>query len=340
MQLDSHNGSRPKIALMMPESIGALVLAPERRAALSSRFELLEGFIEGDNLAARLGELHDVDALLTGWYSPKIDSSFLEAAPHLKAVFHCAGSVNTITSEAFWTSEVRVSSANLANSYPVAEFAYAEIILSLKGFWDNVHQYRSERNLQMDHKAATGLRGATIGLLSFGSIAQILAKKLVGLPLRVITYDPYISEEDAALFGAEKVDLSELIQSSDVLSCHAPLTGETKGMLTQAHFLNMRPNATFINTSRGAVIDTAGMIAALKARPDLQAILDVTDPEPLNPDSELFELPNAIISGHIAGSIGNECFNLGDAMVEELERFFNGEPLHHEIKRQRAALMT
>jgi phosphoglycerate dehydrogenase-like enzyme len=102
----------------------------------------------------------------------------------------------------------------------------------------------------------------------------------------------------------------------------------------------MKPYATFINTARGAVVREPEMIEVLRARPDLVAVLDVTYPEPPAPDSPLYDLPNVVLSPHIAGGSGQEYRRLGLFMVAELERFQAGQPLANEITRERAATMA
>ena len=102
----------------------------------------------------------------------------------------------------------------------------------------------------------------------------------------------------------------------------------------------MRAHALFINTARGEIVDEPGMIVALQARPDLQALLDVTSPEPPVADSPLYTLENVILTPHIAGSLGPECQRLGHAMADELERYLDGQPLRWEITPQRAARMA
>ena len=102
----------------------------------------------------------------------------------------------------------------------------------------------------------------------------------------------------------------------------------------------MKPNATFINTARGAVVREAEMIETLRHRPDLQAVLDVCDPEPPAPDSPLLTLPNVVLTPHIAGSMGTECRRLGRCMVDEVRRYLAGEPLHWQITEADAARLA
>lgn len=106
---------------------------------------------------------------------------------------------------------------------------------------------------------------------------------------------------------------------------------DTEKMLRREHFEVMKPGATFINTARGAVVDEAGMIEVLKSRPDLFAVLDVTYPEPPLPDSPFYDLPNVVLTPHIAGSMGNECRRMGRYMIDEFRRYQAGEPFHYEV---------
>ena len=111
-------------------------------------------------------------------------------------------------------------------------------------------------------------------------------------------------------------------------------------MIEERHFRSMKPGATFLNTSRGAVVDEAGMIAALRERPDLMAVLDVTHPEPPPQGSPLYSLQNVVLTPHIAGSIGLECRRMGRTMVEELDRYLDSAPLLYEIDKARAATLA
>jgi phosphoglycerate dehydrogenase-like enzyme len=108
-------------------------------------------------------------------------------------------------------------------------------------------------------------------------------------------------------------------------------------MITGAHIASMKQGATFINTARGAIVRENEMIEVLKQRPDLQAVLDVTYPEPPAAGSPLYTLPNVILTPHIAGSMDAECRRMGRYMVEELRRYVAGKPLRWEVTREAAA---
>jgi phosphoglycerate dehydrogenase-like enzyme len=125
-----------------------------------------------------------------------------------------------------------------------------------------------------------------------------------------------------------------------VVSLHTPWLPETEGLIRGSHLASMKRGAAFVNTSRGAVVREAEMVSVLKDRPDITAVLDVTHPEPPEPDSLLYDLPNVVLTPHIAGSQGDECRRMGRLIVGELRRYVAGEPLEHEITRERAAMMA
>jgi phosphoglycerate dehydrogenase-like enzyme len=150
----------------------------------------------------------------------------------------------------------------------------------------------------------------------------------------------FVSAEQAAAIGVELVPLDELFRSAAVVSLHAPWLKETEGMITGAHLAAMPPYATFVNTSRGALVHESELIAALRERPDLCAVLDVTYPEPPPPESPLYDMPNVVLTPHIAGSLEAECRRMGQLMVSELERFVRGEPLRYALTRAQVERMA
>ncbi|GAB3960257.1 hypothetical protein GCM10027614_81660 [Micromonospora vulcania] len=119
--------------------------------------------------------------------------------------------------------------------------------------------------------------------------------------------------------------------TSDVVSLHQAVTPETVGQI-DAHLLGlMRDGATLLNTARGAVVDQQALVAELRTG-RIHAVLDVTEPEPLPADSELWQVPNLVLTPHIAGSMGNELHRIGASVVAEVRRFVAGEPFEHPEK--------
>ncbi|MFW6060003.1 MAG: hydroxyacid dehydrogenase [Phycisphaeraceae bacterium] len=292
-----------------------------------------------DEVQANPALLHDADVVLSGWGGPRFDQALLDAAPNLKIVLYGAGSIRNIVTDAFWQRGVHVCSAWAANAVPVAEFTFAQVILCLKRAWHFARETR-ELGTRPADRTVPGAYGSTVGVIGLGQIGRLVCNWLKTLDVHVIAYDPYADEAQAAALGVELVSLEALFQRSDVATLHAPNLPETRGMITGEHFASMKPSASFINTARGALVREEEMIDVLRRRPDVYAVLDVTCPEPPEPGSPLYELPNVVLTPHIAGSQGRECHRMGRYMLDELKRWLANEPLQWEVTQQQAALMA
>ena len=148
------------------------------------------------------------------------------------------------------------------------------------------------------------IAGATLGILGFGRIGRGMARRGSGFGMRTVFYDDYIADDDPSIaeMGVEKVGLDQLLQESDFVSIHTPLTPETHHLLNAEAFAKMKPTAIVINTARGPLIDAEALYTALSTGQILYAGLDVTDPEPIPQDSPLLELDNIVIAPHIASA--------------------------------------
>ncbi len=307
--------------------------------AIDSMIEIVGPLQEPATLDRSL--LKEIDFLLTGWGGPSIDADFLAAAPNLKAVFYGAGSIKSVVTPAFWEADIPITSAAIANAEPVAEFTLAQILLSLKGIWHYVlTAERTGKRVPKDIIAFPGAYESTVGLISLGMIGRRVGELLQNFQLNIVAYDPFAQPETFEVMNARSLDLDTLFRQADVVSLHTPWLPETEGMITGEHFAMMKPNATFINTARGAVVRENEMIEALRQRPDLWAIIDVTYPEPPAPNSPLYTLPNLVITPHIAGSLDAECKRMGDTMVAEMQRFIDGQPLRWQVHKEQIATIA
>jgi len=269
----------------------------------------------------------------------RLDEDFLAAAPNLKAVFYAAGSIRGFATDAVWDREIVICSAWAANAVPVSEYTLAQILFSLKRGWHHALTIKREQRWT---KQATvpGAYDSTVGIISLGMIGRLVVERLRPFDVKIVAYDPFVSEETAADLGVELCGLEDLFKRADVVSLHTPKLPETLGMITGAHLASMREGATFINTARGAIVRETEMIEVLQGRPDLCAILDVTDPEPPVEGSPLYALPNVILTPHIAGSMDTECRRMARYMIEDYKRYLAGEPLLWQISREKAKTLA
>lgn len=324
---------------VMDEVHFPLLFDAEELARLGRLVDLAGPPLDARRLAASKS-IGDTELIISSWGMPEMNEALLERMPRLRAVFHAAGTVKPITTDAFWARGIRITSAATENAKPTSEFTFAQIILALKRTWEQVFRLREQREYRQRDPLLRGAYGSTVGLLSLGKIGRLVARRLQTLDVRVIGYDPTVAPADAEGLGVQLLPLAEVFASADVVSCHMPLCPQTTGILGRELFARMKPGATFINTARGGLLNEAGLASVLRQRPDLYAVLDVLTHEPPRPDCPLLDLPNVVMTPHIAGSLGPECRRLGIMMVDEVERYLAGRPLLGEVRQEELELIA
>jgi phosphoglycerate dehydrogenase-like enzyme len=287
------------------------------------------------SLAAR-ELLTTADVVVTGTGTALLDDDTLTAAPRLKAVIHAAGSLRPVVTAFAYDRGVRLSSQAGANALPVAEYTLAMILLELKGVRRAEQSYRrTRREVDVDGLLATsGTYGRRVGVISASSIGRRVIELLRPFDVQVLVHDPYLSDAAAAELGVERSDLHAVLSTSDVVTVHAPLLPETRGMIGAAELAALRDGVTFINTARGALVDQDALIRELCSG-RIRAVIDVTDPEVSEADSPLWDLDNIVLTPHVAGSRGLELHRIGERAVAEVGRLARGEPLAYEVTRER-----
>lgn len=326
---------------VMDEKFVDLVYPSSVQKEIHERVEIISKPLTAKEVHADPSILKEIDVLFSGWSGLQFDEELLQFAPNLKVIFHAAGSIKPIVSDAFWNKDILITSAYLANAVPVAEYTISQILFSLKSGWKFVSEVKKNRKYPSKpfHHIAGGF-DSTVGLISFSTIGRKVIELLKPFDINVLMYDPFMKPEEAAQLNVELCSLEDVFKRSDVVSLHTPLLPETIDMIRGEHFKVMKDHATFINTARGAIVKETEMIDVLKERPDLTAILDVTNPEPPVDGSPLYDLDNVILTPHIAGSEGPECGRMGAYMLEELTRYQNGEQLNWKISHEKFKVMA
>jgi phosphoglycerate dehydrogenase-like enzyme len=314
------------------------VFGQGRRERLAALTRLYPHVVNARNFDEHAANLAETEVIFATWGMPNLSDAQLARLPKLEAVFYAAGNVKAFARQLV-DHDIVLVSAWAINAIPVAEMCLAQILLSLRGYFRSVRQYRERRALDAKAFRRSGVQGATIGLIGMGQIGTRLRALLRDHPLEVIACDPFLSAARAAELDVERVSLAELFARASIVSNHIPDLPETRGVLNAALFETLREGATFINTGRGAQVVEADLVAVLEARPDLTALLDVTWPEPPAASSRLWTLPNVVISPHIGGTIGDEVARLADCAIAEFERWQAGEPLRYQVTREVLATM-
>ena len=333
--------------MSVPRIINAAFLAPAesiqyvygqgRSWQVAQRANLLPGFVCAECLEASLHRLGGVEVFFSTWGMPRLTGAHLDRLPSLRAVFYAAGSVKSFATPLLERG-ILITSAWKANAIPVAEFTLAQILLSCKGYWHNVSEYSGTSesrggtfSLPQSAHRHLGNYKNTVALLGAGAIGRHLIGLLRHFSLRVTVFDPFLSAEEADRLGVRKVSLEEAFSQGYVVSNHLADTPDTEGMIIGSLLARLRPGSVFINTGRGRTVRQAEMADILRERPDVTALLDVTDPEPLPPSSPLRSLPNVHISSHIAGAVGEEVLRMADMAIAEFERYRRNEPLQDMV---------
>jgi len=306
---------------------------PAVRTKISSQVNILGPDISGENWQANATELRQAEVILSTWGMPALTAEFLAATPNLKSVFYAAGSVKCFATDEAYARGVLIFSARKTNAVPVAEYAAAVAVLSLKQFWAFSRAAR-EGNSWSRTIPVAGTYRSTIGLVSLGATGRLTAEKLSRLECDLVAFDPYVQPESVRDLGVKMVSLEDLFRLSDVISIHAPLLPETRGLIDARLLRLMKSGATLINTARGAVIAQHELCEILKKRSDITAVLDVTDPEPPDLDSQLFRLPNVVTTPHISGSMDQEIGRMGEHMADELTQYLLKRPLTHQVTQE------
>ena len=278
------------------------------------------------------------DALVVCHGAPLVGADVLDAARQLRFVGELEGDrfANRIDVAACAERGIVVVDTTHASSLPVAEWALGLILVCLRnaapfyrkliaGEKVDAWKVRTDPGYRMSE-----LTGRKVGLIGLGHIGRRLIELLEPFHCQVSVHDPYVAKEVALAMHVELTSLERVMSRSEVVVCCAPITPRTYRMIGAQQLELLQDNSVFVNVSRGGIVDPDALIARA-SRGDIRVGLDVFDPEPIPEDSEIRNLPNAFLTPHIASfsaACGPRFFTF---MVDELERFFNGDETLHDI---------
>ncbi|WP_344339842.1 hydroxyacid dehydrogenase [Kitasatospora putterlickiae] len=317
----------------MHRELAGRLIDPHTLARLTALADLDPGLVLDDfGTPEARAALADAEVIVSGWGCPPIDEEVLDAAPRLSAVIHAAGSVKHHVTEACWRRGLQVTSAAWANALPVAEYTVAAVLLANKRLLEIREEYRLRRaphDWQLAYATAGNYR-RTVGIVGASRIGRRVLELLRPHDLDLLLHDPYVDPAEAARLGARAVELDELCAASDVVSVHAPELPATRHLIDGRRLALMRDGATLVNTSRGSLVDQEALVREVSSG-RLDAVIDVTEPEVLPADSPLYDLPNVVLTPHVAGSLGGELHRMAAAAADELARYTAGLPFAHPV---------
>jgi glyoxylate reductase len=278
---------------------------PER--GLAKILEHTDAVVWQDELppprAILLEKAHDCAGLVT-LLTDSVNDELFDAAPHLKVVANYAVGFDNIDVPAATRRGIPVTNTPGVLTETTADLAFTLLMSSARRIAEGRDYAKNGKWRTWGPMLLMGqdIYGATLGIAGIGRIGYAVARRAKGFNMKIIYHDAFRSEKAEKDLGAEFVSKQELLERSDFLSLHVPLTPETHHFIDAVALSTMKRNAVLINTSRGPVVDTMALYDALKTGRIFAAGLDVTDPEPLPADHPLYTLDNALIVPHIASA--------------------------------------
>jgi phosphoglycerate dehydrogenase-like enzyme len=334
---------KPKIAILSEEGLFASFFDDRRKTRLSRLANWILFPVREPGEADMAG-LSKVEALITTWDSPYLSTATMRRLPAVRIIAHCGGEVKRRFDTPLFRKLVIVNTPEPMAS-PTAELGAAFLIYAAR----NIDHYRgalrrkSNRIYQDVHVyggTAESLLRREVGLIGFGRIGRALVEMMRGFDVRWRVYDPFARRETAAGTSVQFDSLNGVLRSSSFLMVTAAATERTRHLLNRERLAMLRDGAAVINIARGSIIDLDALTREVKSG-RLRCALDVTDPEePLPLGHPLRTLPGSIVTPHIGGGGRQTRGRMADAAMDELQRFFGGEPVQHRVTTRMLSRMT
>jgi phosphoglycerate dehydrogenase-like enzyme len=256
-----------------------------------------------------------------------ISGEALRAAAQLKLIQLVSAGFDTLDVALCKELEIPVSNNGGTNSTDVAEHTLTLILAWYRQLGTMDRNVRTGKWGAIDSGVSTyTIAGKTVGLVGLGNIGRKVARLLNAFGAKVLYTDAFaVAPEVEKELGVQRVTLEELLVQSDIVSLHVPLNNQTRGLMSDAQFALMKPNALLVNTCRGPVVDEQALIRALQKKQIAGAALDVLAQEPPAADNPLFAMENVLLSPHIAGVTRDTWARRGAFIFANLERVWRGE---------------
>lgn len=305
--------------------------------------EIIRGYCEvdvweSDLPPTRIELLHHVRGVdgLVCLLTDTIDGEVMDqAGSQLKVISNYAVGFDNIDVPAATARKIPVGNTPDVLTGATADFAFA-LIMAVARRIPEAERYVHEGKWKTWGPLTllgVDIQGATLGLVGFGRIGKAVARRALGFDMRVIYYSP--SEKKAYQdLNATQVEFETLLEESDFISLHTPLTPETRHLIDSEAFSKMKPNAVLVNTARGPVVDSEALYEALKKKRIFGAGLDVTEPEPIPMDSPLLTLDNIVIVPHIASASKTAREKMSRIAAQNLIAGLKGERLPNCVNPQ------
>jgi glyoxylate reductase len=275
-------------------------------------------------------EVASADGLLC-LLTDNIDAGVLEAAPRLRVVSTMAVGYDHIDVAAATARSIALTNTPGVLTETTADFAFALLLAAARRVVEGERAVREGRWTTWSPTFLLGqdVGGATLGIVGLGAIGEAVARRARGFGMRVLYYSRSRRPDAERDLGIAYASLEELLAASDFVSAHVPLTPETRHMFNDEAFARMRPNAIFVNTARGAIVDESALHRALETHRIAGAAMDVAENEPLSKHDPLLRLPNLLVTPHIASASVATRTRMADMAVDSLLAVLAGRRPEH-----------
>lgn len=264
-------------------------------------------------LCDRIGEFHG----LIVRSATKVTADVIEAGKNLVVIGRAGAGVDNIDVEAASQRGIVVMNTPGGNTIAVAEHTLA-LLLALARKIPQAHSVLKGGKWEKERFGGVEVYGKTLGIMGLGRIGSEVARRALGLKMRVIAYDPYLSQDVAQRMGVELVELDDLYRESDFISIHMPLTKETRRFIGAAEFEKMKEGVRLVNCARGGVLDEAELARAIQQGKVAGAALDVFEKEPVPKDHPLLGLEQVIVTPHLAASTEEAQTQVAVAIAQQI----------------------
>ncbi|MCP1908198.1 D-3-phosphoglycerate dehydrogenase [Bradyrhizobium sp. USDA 4503] len=253
-------------------------------------------------------------------------AELLKRAPNLLIVSSNGAGFDPVDVDACTAAGVLVVNQSGGNANSVAEHALGMMLTLSKRIIQSDRRLRREANVNRNDLIGNELKEKTVGIVGLGNVGRRIAELCKGLlHMKVIAYDPYLTADEMAKRGGEKVELDDLLRRADFVSISCPLDKNSRGMIGARQFALMQPHAYFVTTARGFIHDEKALEEALREKRIAGAGLDVWDKEPPPPDHPLLQFDNVLASPHTAGVTREARINMGRIAAEQILDALDGK---------------
>ena len=268
------------------------------------------------------------DADFIMWFSARMSDRVLKSAKKARLVQGLSAGYDSVNLKLLRELNIPCANNGGANSWAVADHAVLAMLTLYRRMRQADPAVREGRWREaIDGTNTFEMANKVVGVMGFGNIGQKVARRVQAFDAIVQYYDKFpLKPEREQELKVKRVSLEDLFRTSDIVTCHAPLTNDTRHVVNRKHLSMMKPTAILINTSRGEVVDETALLEALQQKRIAGAGLDVFEKEPVDPANPLLKLDNVAVSPHSAGTTWDTWFRRAEFAYANIKRVWAGQP--------------